>query len=115
MFVSHIDDIPGKAIEAEGVRNVTKQILIGAHEGWSDHVMRRFSLEEGGHTPRHTHGWPHIIYVLQGTGTLFLDGKDHPIRAGSTAFVPGGREHQLSQSGEGPMAFLCIVPKEGEA
>jgi quercetin dioxygenase-like cupin family protein len=114
MFVSHRDEIKGKRLTGDAVKNVTKQVLIGAEQGWEDYVMRLFTVEPGGFSPRHAHDWPHIIYIVEGEGLLYIDGTDYPVRAGSVAFVTGGLEHQLTQKGDKNFVFMCIVPKEGD-
>ncbi|HDQ14939.1 MAG TPA: cupin domain-containing protein [Sediminispirochaeta sp.] len=114
MFVSHRDEIEARKISGEGIQGVTKQVLIGPDQGWEDQVMRLFTVEEGGYTPKHEHPWPHSIFVVEGTGTLFVDGKDYPVKVGSVAYVTPGKKHQLRQAGEGRFVFMCIVPKEGD-
>jgi len=114
MFISHRDEIPGKKLSGETLKNVTKQVLIGPEQGWDDYVMRMFTLEKDGFTPRHNHDWPHILYIVEGEGTLHIDGVDHPVEAGATAFVPRGKEHQLMYRGGDKFVFICIVPKEGD-
>jgi quercetin dioxygenase-like cupin family protein len=107
------DDAPARAMAGEGLRDVTKRVLVSPAEGWDGWVMRLFDVGPGGHTPRHSHAWPHINFVASGTGELFLDGVLHPLAAGSYAYVPGGHEHQFI-AGDGPLSFVCIVPAEGD-
>ncbi len=114
MFVSHRNEIPGKELNGEALNNVSKQVLIGPEQGWEDYVMRMFTLGKDGFTPRHDHDWPHILYIVEGQGTLHLDGTDHQVESGSTAFVPGGKAHQLLNRGTENFVFICIVPKEGD-
>ncbi len=115
MFVSHRDDIEKKKLEVASMKGVTKQILVGPHEGWDDHVMRMFTLEEGGYAPKHSHDWPHIVYVVEGEGILYFEGEEHAIKAGSTAFVDSNKEHQLKNNGSRQFVFLCIVPRRGDS
>ncbi len=115
MFVSHRNEIEKRAQHHPEMREVEKQILIGPEQGWQDHVMRLFTLGNGGYAPRHTHPWPHIIYALEGSGNLFMDGKDHPLTPGSVAYVPADIDHQISNAGKEDFVFICIVPKIGEA
>jgi quercetin dioxygenase-like cupin family protein len=75
--------------------------------------MRVFELEPGGFTPRHQHPWPHINYVVQGNGTLYLNGQENPIEAGSYAYVPGNELHQFQNTSNEVLKFICIVPSEG--
>jgi len=114
MFVSHRDVIEKKPQEHPAMKAVVKQILIGPEQGWIDHVMRLFTIGTGGYAPRHSHPWPHIMYVVEGTGNLFLDGTDHPLSPGSVAYVPSQAEHQVLNAGSGDFVFICIVPKIGE-
>ncbi|MEW5816256.1 MAG: cupin domain-containing protein [Spirochaetota bacterium] len=114
MFVSHINSIKSVPVVMDGVKDASKQVLIGPVEGWVDHVMRLFTLKEGGYTPRHSHPWPHINYITKGKGQLFLSGEEHPLTPGSVAYIPAGQEHQFSNNSPDDLAFICIVPKEGE-
>ncbi len=114
MYIGHIDHIEGKELESPELEGVSKQVAIGPEEGWEDHVMRVFTVQPGGHTPKHSHPWPHINYVVKGEGTLQHDGEETAISAGSVAYVPGGTEHQFVNDSGGELAFICIVPKEGE-
>ena len=114
MFVSHIDNIEGIKLDGKDLKNAVKKILIGPKEGWEDYVMRLFSLEKGGYTPKHSHPWPHINIVLEGKGTLFLEGKEFKVEKGSIAFVPENALHQYRADREEKLEFICIVPLKGE-
>lgn len=113
MIVADKKNAEVKEVSAPGFEGASMQALVGPAEGWKGHVMRLVSLEKGGHTSRHAHPWPHINYVAKGEGTLYLDGKEHPLREGSYAYVPAGKEHQFINSDKGTLEFICIVPEEG--
>jgi quercetin dioxygenase-like cupin family protein len=113
MIVSDEQKVSSVVIDNPEVHNVAMKVLIGEKEGWADHVMRVFELGPDGHTPRHQHPWPHINYMVEGTGTLFMDGREHQVQAGGYAYVPAGVEHQFRNAGQGKFRFICIVPKEG--
>jgi quercetin dioxygenase-like cupin family protein len=98
----------------DGVRDVVKRVLVSPADGWGGWVMRLFDIGPGGHTPRHTHDWPHINFVAAGEGRLHLDGEDHQLAAGSYAYVPAGSVHQFSSTGGGVLSFICIVPEQGD-
>ena len=74
--------------------------------------MRLFTLGRGGCTPQHSHPWPHINYVIRGTGTLFLDDKEQNIGSDYVAYIPGGSIHQFKNSGESDLSFICIPKRE---
>jgi len=114
MFVGHVTQVPSNEVSAPGARSVSRQALIGPPEGWDGWVMRQFTIRAQGFTPRHRHDWPHINYVLQGAGILYLEGQEHTLSAGSIAYVPANAEHQFMQKGGEDLIFICIVPQEGD-
>lgn len=113
MIVSHEEEIIAQQIELPIVKNAAMKVLVGEKEGWGDHVMRVIELAEAGYSPKHVHPWPHINYMLEGNGVLYIDGKEHPVKAGSYAYVPADVEHQFKNAGSDTFRFICIVPKEG--
>jgi quercetin dioxygenase-like cupin family protein len=113
MIVSDEQQVPAVAIANPEVHNAAIKVLISEKEGWADYVLRIIELGPDGHTPHHRHPWPHINYIVEGTGTLFMDGQEHPVQAGGYAYVAAGAEHQYKNAGQGMFRFICIVPKEG--
>ena len=113
MKVGNIKNTPKKKIESPVVKGASMQTLISPEEGWIGHVMRMMEVEKGGHTPRHTHDWPHINYVAEGEGILHIEGEDHKLEPGSYAYVPANKLHQFINTGEEVLKFICIVPEEG--
>ncbi|WP_320129123.1 cupin domain-containing protein [uncultured Sphaerochaeta sp.] len=114
MFVSHRDEIAKRKLEGKGIKEVTKQVLVGPDQGWKDHVLRMFTLGKGGFAPLHSHPWEHIIYAVEGKGTLFMDGKEYPLTPGSTAYINANLQHQVLNAGDQNFVFLCIVPEFGD-
>ncbi len=113
-YVSHMDDIEAVEIQMEGAQGILRRMAVGPDQGWTAHAMRIFTVQAGGNTPRHTHPWPHINYVISGSGTLEMAGTLHEIRAGSAASVPNDVEHQFTNPTEEGLVFICIVPRRGE-
>jgi quercetin dioxygenase-like cupin family protein len=115
MPVGKIDELAPQPVTGEDVAAVVKRVPLSPREGWEGYVMRVFDVAPGGHTPRHTHAWPHINYIIAGKGSLYIDGVDHEVAAGSYALVPAGATHQFSNAAQEVLRFICIVPEEGEA
>lgn len=113
MIISNEKDVKVCNISAPGYANIVGKVLVSPETGWDDYVMRQFEVGEGGYSGRHTHSYPHIVYTLGGEGTLFLDGKEYPLEAGSFCFIPSDKLHQLLNKGKDKLKFICIVPKEG--
>ena len=114
MIVAHERDVQRLKLEGDSLKNVHKKVLISPKEGWEGYVMRVFDLDVDGYTPKHSHPWPHINYILKGKGTLHLDGVDHNVEAGSYAYVPENKIHQFSNQGNELFSMICIVPEEGD-
>jgi quercetin dioxygenase-like cupin family protein len=115
MIIGHENVLEKHIVDSPEVKNAMMKVLISPENGWKDHVMRIIELDEGGYTPRHTHAWPHINYVVEGRGLLHLEGHDTKLETGSFAYVPAGQLHQYKNEGKGFFRFICIVPAEGHS
>ncbi len=113
MFIGNISELEGKEITNPEAKNAFMKVLISPKEGWDGYVMRVFEIKEAGFTPKHSHPWPHINYVLEGFGELFLEGKINRVQAGSYAFIPSDKLHQFKNTGKQTLKFICIVPEGG--
>jgi len=108
------DKMNMKEIEFKGAEKVSKAVVIGAKEGWADHTLRVFRLAPGGFTPRHSHDWEHVNYIIKGKGELRLGDEVRSVKEHDFAFVPPNTEHQFRNAGDGEFEFICIVPNRGE-
>lgn len=113
MAIGHINKTPTKVMNSPEVKHAKMKVLVGKEEGWTDHVMRVIEIEPTGHTPYHQHEWPHINYIIEGSGTLQIGDDITPVTAGSYAFVPPNTMHQFKNKGESTFRFICIVPDWG--
>ncbi|MCD6365427.1 MAG: cupin domain-containing protein [Planctomycetes bacterium] len=111
MKVQKADDVVARAVNVEGARNVTIRVLIGPDDGAPTFNMRQFTLAPGGCTPRHQHEWEHEVYILAGEGTVLTPQGDKPIAAGDCIFVPGDELHRFTNTADGELKFLCLVPR----
>jgi quercetin dioxygenase-like cupin family protein len=100
------------AVYGEGLHGAEKQILVGPRDGFSG-FLREFSLGPGGQTPYHQHDWHHVVYVLEGEGTLRTEDGERPLRAGSVVYAPSGSLHGFRTAAG--LRFLCLVPEKGDA
>jgi quercetin dioxygenase-like cupin family protein len=114
MYLQDVKNIDSKAVNPPGATMAFKQILVGPQQGWAGWVMRLFTLGKGGCTPQHSHPWPHINYIVKGTGTLLMEDEEREIGSDYVAYISGGAVHQFKNTGESELSFICIVPEEGE-
>jgi len=113
MIVGNIKDLKSKEVNHPSAANAFMKVLVSPNEGWDSHVMRVVEVKESGYTPKHSHPWPHINYMIEGDGELMIDGQIHKVTPGSYAYVPEGKLHQFRNAGSTVFKFICIVPKEG--
>jgi mannose-6-phosphate isomerase-like protein (cupin superfamily) len=58
----------------------------------------------------HRHAPPEVYYVIAGAGLMSLDGREFPVKAGSTVFIPGMAEHGIRQTGSGALRLFYAFP-----
>ena len=86
-MLNHEKDVKKVEVTHPDAKNAMMKVLIGPEDGWQDHVMRTFEVDVDGYTPKLNHGWPHINYILEGEGVLFLDGKENKIGSTSKRYI----------------------------
>ncbi len=114
MKIVRLTDVKPAPVEMEGVRGAYKQLLIGQRDGTPTMSLRIFTLEPGGYTPHHAHPFEHINYVLAGRGEILSAEGPRPLAAGDFVLVPPDERHQFRNAGDGPFAFVCLVPRAYE-
>ena len=58
----------------------------------------------------HRHRQAEIYLILQGTGSVRIDGKTRPVRAGSAVFIPGNAVHSCENTGASDLRFAYVFP-----
>lgn len=109
VLIRNIDETPLTPAAMPGVQGVTMAVMVGREHGAPNFSLRQFKVEAGGHSPRHSHDYEHEVFIVGGGGTVFLEGRENPIRSGDIIFVPADEEHQFRAGPQG-LRFLCLVP-----
>jgi quercetin dioxygenase-like cupin family protein len=110
----HYEQVELEPVEAEGAERAGVRWLISEQDGAPNFSMRRFELEPGGATPFHEHPWEHEVFVLEGKGTLRGKDGDESFRAGDVVLIRPGERHGFCADRGVPVAFLCLIPREGK-
>ena len=110
MKIEKSGNIRKSPVETEGAKDVAIRWLISQEDGAENFAMRMFEVQPGGHTPLHTHPQEHEVFVLEGQGTFVYEGEEHPFESEFVIFVPGNKEHQFKNTGDGLLRMLCIIP-----
>ena len=53
-----------------------------------------------------------VIFILEGVGTAFCNGKQEDLQAGDCHYCPKGSEHTLQNTGEKDLLFYAVVPQQ---
>jgi quercetin dioxygenase-like cupin family protein len=113
-MVIHESEAKSRAVYGEGLQKVNKKILVGPRQGFAGY-LRQFTVEPGGHTPYHQHDWHHVVYVLEGRGSLRTEEGEQALQSGSVVYTAPGSLHGFRNTGPGVLRFLCLVPEKGDA
>jgi len=62
----------------------------------------------GVRTSEHDLGINERYLVLEGAGTMFLDGKEHPVSKGSVVHIPARVAQAIQNDSDQPMRFYCL-------
>lgn len=108
------DEVDQKVVEMPGATGCQVRQLIGEKDGAKNFSMRQFEVEEGGHTPRHSHPYEHEIFVLAGLGVAVDGDQEREIEAGDVIYVAPNDVHQFINTGDGPLSFLCLIPNSAK-
>lgn len=110
MKVVHYQSVPDAEVQMEGAVGCRMRCLVGPEDQAPSFSMRQFEVAVGGHTPKHSHGYEHEVFVLEGAGVVLEGDREHALRAGSVVLVPPNQVHQFRNTGSGPLKFLCLIP-----
>ena len=110
MKIINFYNMEPEAVHLEGAKGVTIRWLISDKDGAPNFAMRLFEIERDGHTPLHTHDSEHEVFVLEGEGAIWHDGKEISMGPGCAIFVPPREKHCFINKGEESLRFLCMVP-----
>jgi quercetin dioxygenase-like cupin family protein len=110
MYKININDIPEKGINTSYQEGVTIRYLILEEFGAPNFEMRYFELDNGAVTSLDLHNYEHEVFVVRGSGTVMVEDREYPLRPKDAFLIKPNERHQLKQTGDGPLGFLCIVP-----
>ncbi len=69
--------------------------------------VAELSMDSGAAVPEHADATEEYIHVLEGSGTITIDGQAHDITAGATVFMSAGAVVSY-QNGDAPMRALQV-------
>ena len=103
-----------RSYQSDEVNQVSETWMIGKAEGAQNFAFRYYQLEPGGFSHKEHHLHDHGILILQGSGQVLLENETFPISKGDIIYIPPDELHQLTNTGEDPLGFLCVIPARRE-
>jgi mannose-6-phosphate isomerase-like protein (cupin superfamily) len=77
------------------------------------YVTQFVGFIEKSRAPFHTHTYEEAIYILGGEGIVHIEDRQHPIRAGSSIYLPPGTPHCLENAGPQTLRLLGVFCPAG--
>ncbi|MCZ6835913.1 MAG: cupin domain-containing protein [Planctomycetota bacterium] len=110
MLIRRAEGMTGTPMKMDGASGVEMRLMVGRSDGAPNFSMRHFTVEPGGHTPRHQHNYEHEVLVLEGEARIEQEGEFQDIAQGDVVFVEPNALHQFVNSSDTPFKFMCLVP-----
>ncbi len=103
--------VEGLHLTDEGLKSVSKHILIGENEDAPHFIMRYFHLEPGGHSKLEHHPQEHEVIILHGAGEVQIGDQIHTVAPFDALFIEGNELHQFRALETQDLGFICVIPK----
>ena len=55
----------------------------------------------------------HAFYIISGTGVIDIEGEKIPVEAGDAVFVPPGKMHQITSTGDSLFKYVVLYSPPG--
>lgn len=94
-------DLPGRQL---------RWVVTGENTGAKQCTMAVIEVQPG-QTVRPAHSHPNgeeVIYIIQGSGRVMIEGEAEPVKAGCAVLFPQGKIHMLQNSGNELMKVACF-------
>lgn len=87
--------------------SIVSRTVIDKSEG----TITVFAFDEGQSLSEHTAPFDALIQVVEGTGTITIDGHDHTVDSGSSIIMPANIPHAVSAGMRFKMVLTMIRAK----
>lgn len=108
------DGVEPLVIHTEVVEHVVKHVLVGPEDGAPNFVIRYFHVPVGDNTFYDQHPHEHGIIILHGKAKVQIKDAFYELGPLDAIFISGNDIHQLTNIGETPLGFLCVITRQAE-
>lgn len=88
---------------------LSHRTFAGPEHGMKNLEMWGQVIEPGAGTPVHRHACDEAIVILEGSGTLTINGEKSRFGANSTLIIPADAVHQIVNSGDTRMVLIAAL------
>ena len=106
----HYTEVTLEEPTEEGIKDMKVRWLISKKDGAKNFAMRLFEIKPGGYSPLHQHDWEHEVFILEGHGVARDKINEATFKQGDVFFIKPMEWHQLVNTGEKNLKFLCLIP-----
>jgi mannose-6-phosphate isomerase-like protein (cupin superfamily) len=109
--IANLNDLPLESVRAHGGEGTIlfHRVLRGAEVAGAWNFVDYAVLPPGSSIGRHTHGDDEELYlVLEGEGTMHLDGRDFHVRPGSVILNDARGTHGLRNDSPAPIRIFVV-------
>lgn len=93
------------------VRTLFNAKQLGAHTAFSAGTQ---TIDPGSFVREHMHdAHEELIYIVEGEGTVVLDGVEHALAPGASLFLARNSTHKFLNPGPGPLSFFWVLMPGG--
>jgi quercetin dioxygenase-like cupin family protein len=99
-------DLPGRRLSWMVTKDVSKKNTVDAQ-----HCSMCMIKVSPGQTVKPAHSHPNgeeVIYIVTGSGRVWIEGTVEPVKAGSAVLFPQGQVHMLQNNGTEEMKVVCF-------
>lgn len=79
-------------------------------EGVTLRIVEMDPPERSGPRSPHTHPYEETIYILEGEGEAWVEGRTYPVRQGEALLLAANHRHMLRNTGTGVLKLACFFP-----
>ena len=101
--------IDNHAVKPYDLPGLTHRTLAGPEHGMKNLEVWAQTIEAGAGTPVHRHACEEAIVILEGNGTLTINGEERHFGADSTLIIPADAVHQIVNSGTTRMVLIAAL------
>jgi quercetin dioxygenase-like cupin family protein len=99
--------LPGEHPTLETVPGRFGEIIIVGKKA----MMMRLTVQPNVPTPPHSHPHEQMGIVIDGEGTLYINGEEKHIKQGTSFWVPPNAAHNFDATGDKPAVLVeCFAP-----